>query len=81
MISAPHEYYSSRTTKKDGKTSFVDQIMKDTETTHYLKRKFATIQQSQEWNMLCHVMSYLSCMSCMMWYLIMCLACDVDLRT
>jgi len=46
VIEGPADYYSSRLAKAERSDHFVDDILKDINKRHYLKRKMTDIQQS-----------------------------------
>lgn len=47
VIEGPTEFKSSRLTKKERKTSFVDEILSDNKTRNYTRRVFMDIQEAR----------------------------------
>jgi hypothetical protein len=48
IVSGAHEFKSSRLTKKERSTTYVEEVSRDMQTKKYLKRKFLAIQETKD---------------------------------
>ncbi|RUS18611.1 Fcf2 pre-rRNA processing-domain-containing protein [Endogone sp. FLAS-F59071] len=48
IVEAPHEFYSSRLTRRERKSTIVDELAADSEARKYYKRKFLEIQEQKQ---------------------------------